>query len=243
MNLTGDLRSIEKLKLKKIVIAIDGYSGCGKSTTARLVAQHLNYIYIDSGAMYRAVTLYLLQHNISYDQDSPHIQDALEHILIDFQINPSTALPITLLNGVSVESEIRQPHISAIVSKVSALKTVRTAMVQQQRRMGKNKGIVMDGRDIGTVVFPDAELKIFMTASLGIRAMRREKELNARGITVSQQDIETNLKERDHLDMTRSESPLKQADDAIVIDTTGLSINQQVLQVCNLAQQKIHQYS
>jgi len=223
--------------LKKIVIAIDGLSGCGKSTTAKRVAAHLGYLYIDTGAMYRAVSLYFLQHGIQFDQDSPEVQTALQNICIDLKPHAEHFSWETYLNGEEIEEKLRTPEVSQVVSKVSALPSVRKAMVAQQQRMGKEKGVVMDGRDIGTVVFPHAELKVFMTASLEVRAMRRQQELAQKGIQVSLGEIRENLAERDRLDSSRKIAPLKQAHDAIVIDTTELTIETQVQRVCDLARE------
>ncbi len=225
--------------LGKIIIAIDGYASCGKSTTARLVARELDYTYIDSGAMYRAVTLYFLEHGISHQNDLSVIIDALSQMTIEFKLDTVERFSHTYLNGRDVELFIRTPEISSMVSQISTLKPVREEMVKQQQRMGRDKGIVMDGRDIGTVVFPRAELKVFMTAGLEARAKRRKQEMDSKGVTVSLEEIRENLQNRDHIDSTREVSPLKQAADAIVIDTTDLSIVQQVKLVCNLAKERI----
>lgn len=218
----------------KIIIAIDGFSGCGKSTTAKLVAKALNYIYIDTGAMYRAVTLYCYRHEVNL-HDEEAVQSALNNIEIRFEYEATTQKNLTVLNGEVVEDEIRQMHVSERVSAVSAIPLVRQAMVAQQRQMGAAKGIVMDGRDIGTNVFPEAELKVFMQADVNIRAERRQKELQIKGQEVALQEIADNLSQRDHLDSTRAENPLRQAEDAHVIDTTHLTIEEQSQQIINLA--------
>jgi cytidylate kinase len=225
------------MNLKKIIIAIDGYSACGKSTTAREVAKELNYRYIDSGAMYRAVTKYFLDHHISMTNPK-EVEKALEDIRITFVIN-SKGTSETFLNGINVESAIRKMKISENVSQVSALKEVRMAMVQQQRKLGKEKGIVMDGRDIGTVVFPDAELKVFLTADMLVRAFRRQKELLEKNDLVDIDEIVENLTRRDQIDSTRKESPLVKAENATLIDTTQITIDEQVDEVIRMALTKM----
>lgn len=219
--------------MRKIIIAIDGNSACGKSTTARQVAQILGYYYVDSGAMYRAVTVYFLEHHISITNPK-EIVNALSLIKVSFKIN-SQGMTETYLNGLNVERKIRKMQISEWVSQVSAIREVRMAMVEAQRKMGKHKGIVMDGRDIGTVVFPQAELKIFLTADLLVRAFRRQKELLERDELVDLDNVISNLKQRDEHDSSRKESPLVQAKDAIVIDTTNITIDEQVDEVIRLA--------
>ncbi len=211
-----------------ITIAIDGHSGCGKSTTAKGVAQKLGFLYIDSGAMYRAVTLYFLRHHIPFENDNPLLINALSEIHLDFEVCSTTGLPEVTLNGEKVESEIRKPEIAANVSPVAALPIVRKAMVKQQQQIGKNGNIVMDGRDIGTVVFPTAELKVFMTASVEVRAERRQKELATKGISQTLSEIIDNLSTRDKIDSSRSEGPLKKADEAREIDTGLHSIEEQI---------------
>ena len=223
--------------MTKITIAIDGHSATGKSSTAKEVAKHLGYIYLDSGAMYRAVTLYFIRNDISLD-DSHAVDEALAKISIEFQKNDK-GLPITFLNGENVEKEIRTMEISNKVSAVSALKTVRLAMVSQQRTLGEAKGIVMDGRDIGSVVFPEAELKIFMTASAKIRAERRLKELLAKGDHTPFEEVLANVIERDEKDSTRTESPLLKVDDAIEIDNSFMNFDDQVNKIIELAELKI----
>ena len=215
--------------MKKITIAIDGYSSCGKSTMAKDLAREVGYIYIDSGAMYRAVTLYCLQNGLFTEAgiDAAGLEAAMPQIRISFQLNPETQRPMTFLNGKNVEDLIRTMEVSNHVSPVAALPFVREAMVKLQQDMGKEKGIVMDGRDIGTAVFPDAELKIFVTASAEIRAQRRYDELKAKGQEASFEEILTNVKERDHIDQNRAVSPLRQAEDALLLDNSHLTIEEQ----------------
>ena len=212
---------------KKIVIALDGFSSCGKSTTARHVAAVLHYAFVDSGAMYRAVALYFHRNDISL-LDLNQVAYALKEIEITFVFNPAKQSSDTYLNGENVENEIRMMFISDMVSQVSALPIVRHAMVALQQKMGQKKGIVMDGRDIGTVVFPKAELKIFMTAEPHIRAQRRKLELLQKGEDLPLEEIVENLRKRDEIDSNRSEGPLKRADDAIDLDTSFRSMDEQV---------------
>jgi cytidylate kinase len=219
--------------MKKITIAIDGYSGCGKSTTARETSRLLGYRYIDSGAMYRAVTLHFLEHHISVTNPK-EVERALADIRITFQLNHKGDSE-TYLNGANVERQIREMRVSDYVSRVSELKAVRHALVDQQRKLGKSKGICMDGRDIGTVVFPDAELKFFLTAEMVVRAIRRQRELLARDEMVDLDDILANLRKRDLIDSQRTESPLRRAPDAIEMDTTYLTIDEQVESVYQMA--------
>ncbi len=226
--------------VKNIIIAIDGYSACGKSSTAKRVAVQLNYIHIDSGAMYRAVALYFLRNQISLEPDSVSLKHALDNISIDFQLNAKMSRSDLYLNGENVEEEIRNNLVSSIVSEVSALKAVRTAMVRQQREMAIKKGVVMDGRDIGTVVFPHAELKIFMTASLEKRIKRRALELKIKGMELPEAEVRENIQHRDLLDTTRKESPLRMAKDAILLDNTDLTIEEQVEFVLDYAEKVIH---
>lgn len=215
---------------KKIVIAIDGHSSCGKSTLAKSLARQLGYIYIDSGAMYRVVTLHALRNGWITDgqPDKKKITEGLKEIKITFEWDKTTEKNTTFLNGENVEDEIRQLEVSQNVSPVSTIAEVRTEMVKQQRENGKNKGIVMDGRDIGTVVFPDAELKIFMTASPEIRAQRRYLELKEKGEEVAFDEIMNNVEERDSIDSTRETSPLRKAEDALVLDNSFLSREEQL---------------
>ena len=215
--------------MKKITIAIDGYSSCGKSTMAKDLAREVGYIYIDSGAMYRAVTLYCLENQLFTEEgiDTTKLEAALPDIHISFQLNPDTQRPMTFLNGENVEDRIRTMEVSSHVSPVAALPFVREALVKQQQDMGKEKGIVMDGRDIGTAVFPEAELKIFVVASAEIRAQRRYDELKAKGQEASYDEILANVKERDYIDQNREVSPLRQADDAILLNNSNLTIGEQ----------------
>lgn len=210
---------------KNIVIAIDGYSSCGKSTIAKALAKKLHFIYIDSGAMYRAVTLYFLRNHIALD-DHKEIQNALNDIHLNFHSRDYQS-HITL-NDEEVSEEIRQMPVSETVSHVSAIKEVRLEMVRQQQRMGKSKNIIMDGRDIGTVVFPDADLKLFMTADPKIRAERRYNELLLNGEEVTMEEVFDNIAHRDYLDTTREQSPLVRADDAIILDNTGMDQAEQL---------------
>ena len=216
--------------MKKITIAIDGHSSCGKSTMAKDLASKIGYTYIDTGAMYRAVTLYALQHGLFNDDGSirlAELEAAMPDIRITFRFNEETRRPDTYLNGVCVEREIRGMEVSAHVSPIATVGFVRTAMVAQQQEMGKLKGIVMDGRDIGTIVFPDAELKVFVTASAEVRAQRRYDELKAKGDEASFDEILENVKERDRIDSSREVSPLRQADDALLLDNSHLTIPEQ----------------
>ena len=215
--------------MKKITIAIDGFSSCGKSTMAKDLAREIGYIYIDSGAMYRAVTLYCLENNLFTTDgiDTVRLETLMSDIRISFQLNPETGRPMTYLNGVNVEDRIRTMEVSTRVSPVAALPFVREALVKLQQEMGKEKGIVMDGRDIGTAVFPDAELKIFVTASAEIRAQRRYDELKAKGEDASFEEILANVKERDYIDQNREVSPLRKADDALLLDNSNLTIEEQ----------------
>lgn len=224
--------------MRDIVIAIDGYSACGKSSTAKAVAAILNYSYIDTGAMYRAVTYYFIEHYISIDNPKA-VRQALENIHIDFVYNPKKACSETYLNGLNVEEDIRRMEVSNLVSEVSAIAAVRQALVAQQRKLGKKKKVVMDGRDIGTTVFPDAELKIFMTADFQTRAVRRQKELLEKDVIVGLEEVLENLQKRDLIDTTRKESPLRKAQDAIEIDTTHLTFEEQVEEILQLAGGKI----
>ena len=207
------------------IIAIDGYSSCGKSTLARALAKRLHYLYIDSGAMYRAVTLYFIRHEVPIT-DTEKVAAAVDQVHIDFHIEQERTC--VLLNDEDVSDEIRQMHVSDYVSEVSAIKAVREAMVAQQQRMGIDKNIVMDGRDIGTTVFPHAHLKIFMTADPKVRAQRRYLELKRKGEETSLEEVFKNLAHRDHIDTTRTESPLVRAADAIILDNTDLNEAEQL---------------
>jgi len=222
---------------KNFVIAIDGFSSCGKSTVAKALAKQLNFVFVDSGAMYRAVTLYVQRHNIALE-DEEAIQKALDEIHIDFIPNPDKTQ--ILLNGEDVSDAIRTMEVSDYVSEVSAIKSVRKAMVRQQQQLGKKRDIVMDGRDIGTTVFPEAALKIFMTASPQIRAERRYAELTAKGELVTMEEVKENLSHRDHIDSTREESPLRQAVDAVVLDNSDLNQEEQLAFVLDLVKQRLN---
>ena len=216
--------------MKKIIIAIDGFSSCGKSTMAKDLAREIGYVYVDTGAMYRAVTLYALRNNL-FNSDNTVKVDELEqqmkNITISFKFNTETGRPDTYLNGELVEKEIRSLEVSSHVSPIAAVPFVRTAMVAQQQRMGESKGIVMDGRDIGTTVFPQAELKIFVTASAEVRAQRRYDELQAKGMPADYADILKNVEERDYIDSHREVSPLCKANDAIELDNSHMTIHEQ----------------
>lgn len=226
---------------KKIIIAIDGFSSCGKSTFAKQIAKKLNYLYIDSGAMYRAVTLAFINHGIINDgkvnrKKYPKILSKTE---VGFNLNSSNGLFETTLDGKVVENEIRSPEVANLVSIVAAIPSVRARMVELQRKLGEQKGIVMDGRDIGTVVFPNAELKIFMTADPMVRAERRLKELQENGINITFNEVLSNIRKRDHIDQTRDTSPLRKADDAVTLDNTHMSVIEQMAWVESLVKQKI----
>ncbi|MEG1564498.1 MAG: (d)CMP kinase [Bacteroides sp.] len=215
--------------MKKITIAIDGFSSCGKSTMAKDLAKEIGYIYIDSGAMYRAVTLYSIENGLFSDEviDTEELKKHITDIHISFRIDSESGRPVTYLNGVNVENKIRTMEVSSRVSPVSALGFVREALVAQQQALGREKGIVMDGRDIGTTVFPDAELKIFVTASAEVRAQRRFDELKAKGEESDLKAILANVKQRDYIDQNREVSPLRKADDALTLDNTHLTISEQ----------------
>jgi cytidylate kinase len=220
---------------KQLIIAIDGFSSCGKSTLARMLARTLGYLYIDSGAMYRAVTLYALRNQriLNGIPDKTAILNELTAVSISFGYDRVSERNITYLNGENVEEEIRNPEVSAHVSPVSAIREVREAMVLIQRKLGEKGGIVMDGRDIGTVVFPNADLKIFMTADPEIRAHRRYLELSGKGVGVSMEEVRENIALRDHLDQNREISPLKKASDAIILDNSTLNEQEQLEWVLN----------
>jgi cytidylate kinase len=223
--------------VKKILIAIDGYAACGKSTLAKQLASHLHYLFLDTGAMYRAVTLYLLDNHINW-LNNKLLNDVLDNISITFQRNENGKIHC-LLNGDDVEEQIRSMHVSNKVSEVAAVSAVRKFLVQQQQIIGKEKGIVMDGRDIGTVVFPHAELKLFVTADMETRVQRRLLELQSNDIQVSEEDIRNNLIKRDYEETTRADSPLIKAADAIVIDNTNLTPAEQFKIALNLAEKII----
>ena len=217
--------------MKKIIIAIDGFSSCGKSTLAKALAKKLHYAYVDTGAMYRAVTLFFLDNDVDIN-DRAEVLKALSDIEIHFERTPTGNH--VFLNGKDVETEIRTMRVAEMVSPVATISAVRRAMVAQQQMMGKRKGIVMDGRDIGTVVFPNAELKIFLTAETDIRAQRRYDEMKAKGQDVPFEDIKHNLSERDLIDSNRADSPLRQAEDAILVDNSFLTPEEQLKKVLDL---------
>ena len=228
--------------MKKITIAIDGHSSCGKSTMAKDLARQMGYVYIDTGAMYRSVTLYAMQNGMIDPQgniDTQRFQAAMPDIHITFRYNPQRGRPDTYLNGKLVEDDIRTMQVSNHVSPIATLGFVRQAMVQQQRQMGQQGGVILDGRDIGTVVFPNAELKIFVTASPEIRAKRRYDELTAKGQTVDYQEILRNVQERDYIDSHREISPLTQAPDAIVLDNSDMTIPQQQAWLLKLTKEAV----
>ena len=233
------------MEANKIIIAIDGHSSTGKSTVAKQLAKALGYIYVDTGAMYRAISLYAMMHNM-IDDDTFNIEDLendLPNIEINFEINKETGLAEVLLNGENVESKIRTLEVSKKVSKVAALSKVRKKLVEQQQSMGLNKGIVMDGRDIGTVVFPNAELKLFMTATAKDRAERRYLELKDRGEDITYEDVLKNVVNRDHIDSTRKDSPLRQATDAVKIDNSNLTLVEQFDKILYLSKETIKRHS
>ena len=224
--------------MKKITIAIDGHSSCGKSTMAKDLAREVGYVYVDTGAMYRSVTLYALRNGIFKEVrgenqevrdviDEEALRQQMTNIQISFKFNAETGRPDTYLNGELVEHDIRTMEVSSHVSPIAALGFVREAMVAQQQQMGKDKGVVMDGRDIGTVVFPDAELKVFVTASAKVRAQRRYDELKAKGMEADFDEILKNVEERDYIDSHREVSPLRKADDAIELDNSNMTIAEQ----------------
>ena len=217
--------------MKKIIVAIDGHSSCGKSTMAKSLAAQVGYIYVDTGAMYRAVTLFAMRQGLFDAQGQPdaaRLEALVPQIEVSFRLDPATHLPLVCLNGEVVEEEVRTLEVSSHVSSIAALPFVREALTRQQQRMGEEKGIVMDGRDIGTVVFPQAELKVFVTASAEVRAQRRFLELTAKGQTVAFEDILRNVQERDYIDSHREVAPLRQADDALVLDNSEMTREEQM---------------
>ena len=233
------MNNLTYIKLKNITIAIDGYSSTGKSTLAKQLAKHLGYVYVDTGAMYRAITFFAMEHGyISKDYfDKETLINGLTAIKLHFELNSDLGFAEMYLNNVNIEKEIRTIEVSNFVSKVAEVSQVRAKLVEQQQAMGKNKGIVMDGRDIGTVVFPNAELKIFMTASPETRAQRRFDELQAKGDTVTYEEVLKNVQERDYIDTHRDDSPLVIADDAIEIDNSYLSREEQFNAVLELVEE------
>ncbi len=226
---------------KNLTIAIDGFSGCGKSTLAKDLAKEMAYIFIDTGAMYRGVTLFALNNGF-ISEDGSILKDdlisELNHIQIEFRKDNNSEKSHLYLNGIDVEEEIRTPRVASFVSKIATIKEVRTKLVNEQREMGKNGGVVMDGRDIGSVVFPDAELKLFVTANIEIRGERRLKELTSKGIQISIEEVINNLEERDLIDKTRSEGPLIQTHDAILVDTSNYTREGQLDFVKGIIQKK-----
>lgn len=230
---------------KKITIAIDGFSSTGKSTIAKQLAKSLGYIYVDTGAMYRAVTLFSMQNDIISTNkfNKPHLINELPFINLKFKFNSEKEYAEIYLNGKNVEDDIRNLEVSKLVSKIAAVSQVRRKMVAQQQKMGKDKGVVMDGRDIGTVVFKDAELKLFLSASAGKRATRRYKELIDRGEKVNYEDVLENVKYRDHIDSTRTDSPLIKAEDAIEINNSNMGLEEQFERILNLAKDRINSCS
>lgn len=222
------------MSAKKIIITIDGWSSCGKSTLARQLAKDLGYVYVDSGAMYRAITLHFLREHIDFDNEQ-EVVDALKHITLSFKVNDQTSQSEIYLNDENVEYVIRDLIIAEKVSDVAAIPAVRTFAVAQQQSMGQDKGIVMDGRDIGTTVFPDAALKIFMTADIFTRVKRRFKEMFEKNPNIEIEDVKKNLESRDYIDSHREVSPLRQAEDAILLDNTSVSISEQLHFVKDLA--------
>ena len=217
--------------MKKIIVAIDGHSSCGKSTMAKSLAAQVGYIYVDTGAMYRAVTLFAMRQGLFDAQGQPdaaRLEALVPEIEVSFRLDPDTHLPLVCLNGEVVEEEVRTLEVSSHVSAIAALPFVREALTRQQQRMGEEKGIVMDGRDIGTVVFPQAELKVFVTASAEVRAQRRFLELTAKGQAVAFEDILRNVQERDYIDSHREVAPLCQADDALVLDNSEMTREEQM---------------
>jgi cytidylate kinase len=229
--------------MKKITIAIDGYSSCGKSTLAKQLAKRLSYEYIDTGSMFRAVALYCLEKGLILEsgEEVYNVKDFLDEIDVIIKTIDGDSEPSVYLNGVNVENKIRTLKISRLVTKISGIKEVRSKLAKLQYEMGKGKGVVMDGRDIGTVIFPDAELKLFMTGATKIRVKRRYDELRSKGEKVTKEDVKENLKLRDHDDTTRKESPLVRASEAVVIDNTNLSKNDQLSMVFALANQRIEE--
>lgn len=228
--------------MKKIIIAIDGFSSSGKSTMAKTLARKVGYSYIDTGAMYRAVTLFVIQNNLltpdgSVDVDA--LTSRLDDIHISFRVEPSSGKSVTILNGEDVENRIRTLEVSNLVSPVAEISAVRRHLVALQQAMGKEKGVVMDGRDIGTVVFPDAELKVFVAASPEVRAMRRTKEMEQKGIPVSYEEVFENLQRRDYIDSHRADSPLRQADDALLLDNDNLTPEEQMQWLLQKFQERV----
>jgi len=225
--------------MKPIIITVDGWSSCGKSTMARQLARELSYVFIDSGAMYRAITLFFIRHQVDLN-DPQSIVAALSKIQLAFHLNPINGNNEIWMNGENVEASIREMSVAQMVSQVAAVKEVREFAVAQQQQIGSNKGIVMDGRDIGTAVFPEAELKIFMTASIPVRVQRRYQELLPKHPQITVEEVKENLENRDHLDSTRSISPLRKAEDAVVLDNSHLTQEEQLALALSWAREKIN---
>lgn len=230
------LQQLEFLSSHHLIVAIDGYAACGKSTLAKAMAKALKYRYIDSGAMYRAVTLYFIEHDIDIRKDLD-VKSALDNISIDFAYVKNENH--TFLNGKDVEHEIRMQRVNQLVSPVATISEVRRTLVDQQQLMGEKRDLVMDGRDIGTVVFPQADLKLFVTADINIRTERRQKELLSKGIDIGFSEIKNNLAERDQIDMTREDSPLTRAEDAILLDTSELTPEEQLKKAIDILYEKV----
>jgi len=224
--------------MKPIIITVDGWSSCGKSTMARQLARELSYVFIDSGAMYRAITLFFIRHQIDLN-DPQSVKAALYKIQLAFHLNPINGNNEIWMNGENVEASIREMSVAQMVSQVAAIKEVREFAVAQQQEIGSNKGIVMDGRDIGTAVFPEAELKIFMTATIPVRVQRRYLELLPKNPQITLEEVKENLENRDHVDSTRSISPLRKAEDAIVLDNSQMSQEEQLALALSWAKEKI----
>lgn len=227
MDIIHEYQLFSKNIMKKIIIAIDGFSSCGKSTLAKQLAKKLNYVFVDSGAMYRAITLYFLRNHIDWNSENA-VHEALQNITLDFEYNDLKGTSDIFLNDENVESFIRDMLVSESVSEVSTIKEVREFAVDQQQQMGEKKGIVMDGRDIGTTVFPNAELKIFVTADVAVRVARRYQELFAKDANITLEEVQQNLEMRDYIDSNREVSPLRKADDAIVLDNSLLNREEQL---------------
>ena len=233
--------SLARMAANKITIAIDGFSSCGKSTLAKELAKELNYVFIDSGAMYRGVTLYAFRKEFISETsfDAEKVISSLDDIQLHFELNPITKIPELFINNENVEGKIRSPKIARLVSRIAELKEVREKLVKEQRKMGEKGGIVMDGRDIGSVVFPSAEIKFFVTADISVRVDRRYKELLSKGFESTHEEVKINLLERDRIDSTRAESPLIQPEDAIVIDNSNLSREEQLEIALKIVHQRI----
>ena len=234
------MKAISELIMKKIIITIDGYSSCGKSTLAKALAAELNYIFVDSGAMYRAITLYFLRNHVDWN-NREEVVTALENIRLKFVYNKKTAISEIYLNDENVEWLIRDMVVAENVSEVASVKEVREFAGAQQRKMGDAKGIVMDGRDIGTTVFPEAELKIFLTADLSVRVQRRFKEMITKNPNVTVKEVKTNLETRDYIDSHREFSPLRKAKDAVVLDNTDLTVEDQLKKVLKIVKDKLEE--